>query len=135
MKRILFVFVLIASSGIAISIGCRAKNPSRDEIPVIKDLLAKLESNVRDRNVAAIDSLIVADAYPEGYTADKLLADVYPPGIGSFLTFGNREFYYSRDNGVVNCRIKEDSADTGRVIEFDLVKRGGRWLVEKFELK
>ena len=135
MKKCNSVIVLILLGGMAVLTGCKAKNPSRDEIPAIKNLLAKLETGARDRNPAAIDSLIIADAYPKGYTSEKLLSDIYPAGVGNFLTFGNREFYYSRENGVVNCRIKADSADTGRALEFDLIKTEGRWLVEKFELK
>ncbi|SYZ72912.1 hypothetical protein TRIP_C21027 [Candidatus Zixiibacteriota bacterium] len=135
MKYYRFISVFLLATGLIILIGCRAKNPSRDEIPVIKNLLAKLEAGVRDRNPAAIDSLIIADAYSKGYSSEKLLSDVYPDGVGTFLTFAEREFYYSDNNGVVNCRIKADPADTGRAIEFDLVKTGGRWLIEKFELK
>ena len=94
-----------------------------------------MEQAVRDKNAAALDSLILAESYDEGYHSSKILADVYPDDTGSFLTFGRREFFYTKDNGVVNCYIVADTADTGRAVEITLAKKYDNWYLKKFDLK
>ncbi|MCX6830159.1 MAG: hypothetical protein NT002_12915 [candidate division Zixibacteria bacterium] len=117
-----------------LTLACTRRNPPRDEIPVIKNLLAKLDRAVKEQNAAAIDSLIIGEAFNQGYSSTKILDDVYAGGR-SFYTFGRREFFYTRDRGVVNCFIMADSADIGRPTEITLVKAGDRWLIKRFDLK
>ena len=137
MKKSYFsLFSIIPISLILLAIaGCSEKGPSRDEIPIIKSLLGQLETATKEHNAARIDSLIIADAFQDGYNSIKFLSQVYPGDSSDFYTLGSREFYYTKDHGVVNCRIMANSADTGRAMEIDLVKKGDRWLIEKFTLK
>lgn len=135
MRKILhYNLVLSLAVLLLLTLACAKKNPPRDEIPVIKDLLAKLDRAVKEQNAAAIDSLIIGEALNQGYSSTKILDDVYDGGRG-FYTFGRREFFYTRDRGVVNCFIMADSADIGRPIEITLIKTGDRWLIKKFDLK
>jgi hypothetical protein len=126
------VYILVILTMI---ISCAEKNPSRDEIPLIRTLLADFEQAVRDRNQIRLDSLISAEALPLGYTSLKILEDVYPDTINSFYSFGNREFMYVKDKASVTCNIKADEADVGRPVEITLVKAGEIWLVKRFDLK
>ena len=132
----------IITAGILIIISCAEKNPPRDEIPLIKNLLGQFEQAVKEKNSAGIDSLIIAEAYEEGYHSTKILSDIYGTGdtgpdidTGSFLKFGGREFFYTKDIGVVNCFIVSDTADTGRPVEITLVKKYDQWYLKRFDLK
>ena len=124
---LLSVFILLS---------CSEKGPSRDEIPLIRTLLQNFEEAVREQNQARLDSMIVAEALQLGYSSEKILTDVYgSAGEGTFYTFGNKEFFYVVDKGVVNCFIKADSADPGRPVEITLVKAANTWLIKRFDLK
>ena len=130
---------LMAASVFCLSIilfgGCAEKEPSRDEIPLIKNTLARFEKAVKDKNAAAIDSLIIVDDN-EGYNSSKVMKDVYSVSSDdSILAFGKREFFYTQDKAVVNCFIMADSADSGRPFEITLVKKAKRWYIKRFDLK
>ena len=126
----------IVMAGILIIISCAEKNPPRDEIPLIKNLLGQFEQAVKEKRSAGIDSLIIAEAYELGYHSTKILSDIYSDiDTGSFLKFGGREFFYTKDIGVVNCFIVSDTADTGRPVEITLVKKYDQWYLKRFDLK
>jgi hypothetical protein len=116
-------------------LSCVEKNPSRDEIPAIKNLLTKFESAVREKNPARIDSFIVASADEQGYNSTRILADVYDFSEGAFYAFGRKEFFYTKNKGIVSCRIMANSADSGRAVEITVEKVADRWLIKKFDLK
>jgi len=119
-----------------LAVSCSHKNPPRDEIPKIKNILAKLEQTIKEKNAAAIDSLIIADSYSKGYSSQTIISRVYPsPEDTNFFSFGKREFFYTENKAVVNCSILRNSADSGRPAEITLTKIADRWLIEKFDLK
>lgn len=131
-----FLGLSIVTAGIFLIISCAEKNPPRDEIPLIKNLLGQFERAVKEKNRAGIDSLIIAEAYELGYHSTKILSDIYPDiETGSFLKFGGREFFYTKDKGVVNCLIVSDTADTGRPVEITVVKKYDQWYLKRFDLK
>lgn len=115
---------------------CAKKNPPRDEIPVIKNLLARLETAIKEENAAAVDSLIMAQSYELGYNSTSILEKIDSSLNGRvFFGFGHREFFYTKSEGVVKCSIKADSADTGQPVEILLEKVGETWLIKKIDLK
>jgi len=128
--------IIIGLSLMTLIISCAQKNPPRDEIPKIKDLLAKLEQGIEGKNAAVIDSLIIADSYSKGYSAQTILAKVYPSAGDTLpVSFGKRDFLYTENKAIVNCSLIADSAGPGRPAEITLTRVGDRWLVEKFDLK
>ncbi len=149
MKSLVKLSIIIA--GLLLLISCAEKNPPRDEIPLIKNLLAKFEQAVREKNAAGIDSLIIAEAYDEGYHSTKILSDIYGPGdtgldidTSSFLKFGGREFSYTKDIGFVKCTIVSgtgnasltgDTGSLGRPVEIIVVKKYGQWYLKRFDLQ
>ena len=161
MNRLLKLSIII--SGLLIIISCVEKNPPRDEIPMIKNLLGRFEQAVREKNRAGLDSLIIAEAYEQGYHSTKILADIYGTGdaggtddvggvgdTGGFLKFGSREFVYTKDFGLVKCFIISDTgiaglsgntgsagdiSSAGRPVEITLVKKYDQWYLKKFDLK
>lgn len=115
---------------------CGEENPSRDEIPVIRELLGKFEAGVRDRNVAVLDSLIAVEALELGYTSEKILSDIYSVSdSNTFYKFGSREFFYTKNKGAVHCTVLPDSTDPGEPAEITVVKKGEDWLIKRFDLK
>lgn len=123
----------IIASGLLLIISCAEKNPPRDEIRMIKNLLAKFEQAVREKNPAGIDSLIIAEAYDEGYHSTKILEDIY--GTSEFLKFGSREFSYTKDIGFVKCFIVSDTLSEGRPVEIIVIKKYDQWFLKQFDLK
>jgi hypothetical protein len=133
-KKKIFVFSAIFFA--LLIIACSEKGPSRDEIPLIRTLLAEFETAVKEQNIAKLDSLITAEAVPLGYSPQKILENIYGSDLsGEFYTFGDREFLYVEDKGKVTCTIKADSLDTGRPVEITLVKISDSWLIKRFDLK
>ncbi|MEW5925104.1 MAG: hypothetical protein AB1746_14050 [Candidatus Zixiibacteriota bacterium] len=133
MKIIIRTLITIISISLII-LGCTEKAPSRDEIPIIKNFLAKFEQAVKDYNAAQIDSMIIAEAYDDGYNSAKILEDVYQGG-DAFYTFGNRNFDYIKDKAVVQFNILADSTGTGRPAEMLLVKKHKQWYLKRFDVK
>jgi len=114
----------------------RKKNPPRDEIPIIKELLGEFERAIKEKNPAAIDSLLIAETAELGYSSSGILAEIYSESSrGTFHTFGGRSFSYTKKMAVVNCFIMADSTDSGRPAEITLIKAGDRWLIKRFDLK
>ncbi len=115
---------------------CSRKNPPRDEIPVIKDLLGRFERAVKEKNAAGIDSLMSAGSLELGYSSRRILSEIYPDSVKStFYTFGKRSFAYTKDIASVDCFIMADSTDSGRPVEITLVKSHDMWLIKRFDLK
>jgi hypothetical protein len=160
MSRLFKLFIV--SACLMLIISCVEKNPPRDEIPLIKNLLGQFEKAVREHNPAGIDSLIIAEAYDEGYHSTKILSDIYGSNnTEDFIKFGAREFSYTKDIGFVKCLIVSDTsnagstsntgtagnasstidtgstgnAEPGRPVEIVLVKKYGQWFLKQFDLK
>lgn len=133
-SKYIIVFLMLLAQ---VLVSCeRKKNPPRDEIPVIKDLLGHFEQAVKERNAAAIDSLMIAEALELGYSSQTILSTVYPDYENdTFLGFGNRSFFYTKDKASVTCDIMSDTTDTGRPVEITLVKVDETWLIKRFDLK
>lgn len=130
----ILLFGIILFSGLIIS--CADKNPSREEIPRIRNLLGRFEAAVRDKDAVTMDSLIAAEAYQLGYTSQKILTDIYSVSENnSFYKFAQREFFYTAKKGTVHCVILPDSAASGAPAEITVIKLGDIWLVKRFDLK
>lgn len=126
---ILFIFIFVISS-------CEKKYPSVNEVPKIKDLIGKLQREVKAKNAAAIDSLIIAEAYDEGYSSSSILNEIYTVDHPRFFAFANKEIVYKADKGEVTFNIVADSTDReGRSAGMTIVKIEDAWYIKRFELK
>ncbi len=115
-------------------IACSGKNPPRDEIPVIKDTLAEFQEALYDKNPVKIDSLLSSDAAQNNLDANGIISAIYGGG-DSFYSFGQREFFYTRDRAVVKCTVMATQDDKGRPLEITLGKEKDRWLIRSLEFK
>ncbi len=136
LRHFVSLILLFAFIGGLIS-SCKDPYPSVDERPKILTLIGKLQNAVKDKNAAAIDSLIIAESYQKGYSSASVLRDVYGDSeTAGFYAFGGKEFYYAADEGVVNFTIMADSSDTvGRAAEVVVKKIKDDWYISKFDLK
>ncbi|UCD95418.1 MAG: hypothetical protein JSU69_05045 [Candidatus Zixiibacteriota bacterium] len=131
-----FTVILSAVVLAVLAVTCSEKNPPRDEIPRVKDTMARLEEAIKSKNPNGIDSLMSSGARRLGYSPEQIMTDVCADTVsGSFYTFGKREFFYTKDKAMVRFRIMIDSSDTGRPAEITLVKDRNQWLVKRFDLR
>jgi hypothetical protein len=113
---------------------CGKENPSRDEIPAIKDVLAAFQEAIYDKNPVRVDSLMAVEALDKNLDGNAIIAAVY--GIGEdFYSFGQREFFYTDNRAVVKCVVMATQDDAGRPVEITLGKKGDRWLIRNLEFK
>jgi len=132
MKFLAFLFLMIGSIFLA---GCQEETPSRDEIPHIKDLIGSFETALKDRNTAAIDSLLSAQILEENLNSSIIIEKIYErTEEDSLYSLGSREFFYIKDRAVVNANVISSSTDsTGPPVEITLMKSGDQWLIKNIE--
>lgn len=121
--------------GLLIGAGCeKEKLPSRDEIPILRERVYKLEQAVLHRSTAEIDSLASAEMLERGLSADSLLGLVYGPDRDRpFAKFDNYTIFYDRSLALVTCDIADSTADAGRPVKLIYHKYGDRWLLRSFQ--
>lgn len=128
-KATLVIAVLIIALG-----GCDKRSPKRDQIPLLKTQLLKLQTAVREHNRAAIDSLLSVKIVSKEQGSDSLLAFVYGSDGGySFEQFGRYSIMYTTDKARIECYIMDSTAQSDRPIVFFLAREHDMWLYTSFE--
>ena len=134
MKKIILVMIILLLTCL---IGCKEKTPSRDYIPEIKSQLFKLQQAVKQKNRAAIDSLLSVDMLKKKLTSDSLLQFVYnvPERYDAFEfeQFGGAGIIYSHDIAQINCFIMDSTHLKNRPFVFKMVLDDKVWLFKEFE--
>ena len=133
MKRVILVtFILLLTC----LIGCKEKTPSRDYIPEIKNQLYKLQQAVKQKNRAAIDSLLSVDMLKKKLTSDSLLQFVYnvPERYDAFEfeQFGGAGIIYSHDIAQIDCFIMDSTHQNDRPMVFKMILDDKVWLFKDF---
>ncbi|RKX22221.1 MAG: hypothetical protein DRP35_02475 [Candidatus Zixiibacteriota bacterium] len=134
MKRIILVTLILLLASWS---GCKEKTPSRDYIPEIKNQLFKLQQAVKQKNRAAIDSLLSVEMLDEKLTSDSLLQFVYniPERYDAFEfeQFGGANIIYSFDIAQIDCFIMDSTHLKDRPIVFKLILDDKVWLFREFK--
>ncbi len=109
MKRLIPISILIAAL-IAALVGCEfKKNISREEIPIIKQSIGKMETAIRADDDAGLDSLLSGEAAESGTTARSILDFVYHAGendtLTEFVGFGDKQIFFRGDAARVDASI------------------------------
>lgn len=129
-KNVIYVSAVLAM----LLASCGKENPSRDEIPAIKDVLAAFQEAIYDKNPVRVDSLMAVEALDKNLDGNAIIAAVY--GVSNdFYSFGQREFFYTENRAVVKCVVMATQDDAGRPVEITLGKKGDRWLIRNLEFK
>lgn len=125
---LILVFVLLI-----VSFGCSVKSPKRDNIPLIKKSLLKLQQAVEQKNIAAIDSLLSGKIKKEKGSADSLLSFVYGPnGNFVFKQFGDYEIAYTKDKARIDCFVMDSTKSKNRPIVFYFRFENKLWRLSGF---
>ncbi len=132
------VALALAASAIVLlsCFGCEEERaPSRDQIPVIREVVFKIQEAVKAENLAAIDSLLSVKILDIDQSSDSLLTVAYgEDGMFSFAQFDLVSSSYVRDKARVNCVIVDSEGNRGMPIEFTLVFEHKKWLLKRFEV-
>ena len=128
--HILVVLVSLA----LLAAGCSEETPSRDHIPLLKERVYLLQQAVKEKNRAAIDSLLSPKILSYQQGSDSLFSFVY----GSdnrfvFERFGNCEIIYTSDKARIDCFVMDSTGRTDRPIVFTFVHKHDLWLLKRFE--
>jgi len=118
-------------------VGCDPKEaPSRDEIPVVKNLLARLQTGIAEKNRAVIDSMLSIEILDINQGSDSLLNLVYSSEDDfRFERLGNYEILYSHDIALIDCFIQDSTYKKDKPIRLYFKKDDDIWLMTKFEMK
>lgn len=107
---------------------------SRDHIPVIKERIYALQEAVKNRDTAALDSLVSEDMLDDGMDIDSLYRFVYgADGSFAFERFGEYEIFYTNKKARVDCYIQDSTLAEDRPAVFTFVLDDDRWLLKRFE--
>lgn len=127
--------VLTASLWLALlAAGCGEKTPSRDQIPVLKKRVYLLQQAVKERDQAAIDSLLSPAILSYQQDSDSLLRLVYGPDDHfAFERFGDCEIIYTSDKARIDCYVMDSSATKDRPIVFTFEYKHKSWFLKQFQ--
>jgi len=128
-------FISLTLLAALLDLGCGDKQTvSRDHIPVIKEQFYSLQEAVKNRDTAALDSLISEDMLDDDMDADSLFSFVYgADGSFAFDRFGDYEIFYTNKKARVDCYIMDSTAVKDRPAVFTFVLDDDRWLLKRFE--
>ena len=133
MRFILHVLVVLASL-VLLAAGCSEETPSRDHIPLLKERVYLLQQAVKEKNHAAIDSLLSPKILSYQQDSDSLLNFVYGPDDSfAFERFGNCEIVYTSNKARIDCFVMDSTGRTDRPIVFTFVHEHDLWLLKRFE--
>ena len=125
----LLIFVLFLAL-----IGCDKKTPSRDHIPNIKERVYLLQEAIKERNRAAIDSLLSTDILYAGQNSDSLIAFCFgPDGSFGFERLGNCVIAYTENNAEALCFVMDSTGGEEHPIKLMWVHQHDMWLLSRFE--
>lgn len=133
MKAVTHFFIVLVSL-VLVTVGCNEKTPSRDHIPLLKERVYLLQEAVKEKNLAAIDSLLSPKILSYKQDSDSLLRFVYGPnGQFAFNRFGNCEIAYTSDKARIDCFVMDSMENKNRPIVFTFVYKHDLWLLKRFE--
>ncbi len=132
LRRLLITTALLA---VTLSVGCgKERTPPRDQIPILKERVFELQEAVKQKNRAAIDSLLSIKIATHNQTSDSLINLVYgPQGDFAFTQFGACQYNYTHKKALVECYVMDSASQRSRPILFSWVYEHDMWLLKRFE--
>jgi hypothetical protein len=117
------------------SSGCKEKPPPRNQIPVLKDTLFRLQVAVKDRNRASLDSLLSIEMLRYNQNGDSLIAKAHGNNNAmAFERFGEAVFLYTGDNAQIECWVMDSTSRRDNPIRIHMIREGKRWLVSHYSI-
>ena len=123
---IILIFSLLA---------CDAEPPPQEHFPLIKEKLLALQDAVRDKDMAALDSLISVEMIKIKLDKDSLINFIYGADNSyAFERFGNYEIRYTSDKARVDCYLMDSTGTMDRPATLTFIlEDDDRWLLKRFE--
>jgi hypothetical protein len=116
-----------------ISMSCNEKTPSRDNIPILKKRIYTLQEAIKNKNRAAIDSLLSPNILKYEQNSDSLLSLCYgPDGSFAFDRLGDCEIMYTDDRAFADCFIMDSTGQKDQPVHLRFVHQHNLWLLERF---
>lgn len=114
--------------------GCQQQSPKRDQIPLLKARIFELQTAVKAKNRAAVDSLLSVSIISKKQGSDSLLSLVYgPQGSFGFERFGNYNIIYTPHRARIECYIMDSTSATDRPLTLYLAREHEMWLFTSFK--
>ncbi len=112
---------------------CSNSEPPRDEIPHIKDQLAKLESLYGGAYHGSLDSLLTTEFAATGGDQGVWQAKTIENSAWTFSGSKGRSFFYNKESGEADLQFVYHSPDqlrdTAFAVKITFKKNKDRWLV------
>jgi len=91
------IISIVVVGAVLLAIGCGPeKTPSRNQFPIIQETVFTLQEAVKDRRLAAIDSLMSLKILDKGQSSDSLVRYCFGPADDfAFRQFGRCEIRYT----------------------------------------
>lgn len=125
--------ILVICQFMLISSCSEKKLPARAEIPLIKVAISRIEGAVRDRNQAALDSLMSIQMLERNLTSDSLISFVWGQiPIQRFARFSDCDIRFTNANAQCNCLITDDIGASNGGIQLQFSYEDKRWLLFQF---
>jgi len=126
--------ILLILSLLLSLISCSKKTPSRDHIPNIKERVYLLQEAIKERNRAAVDSLLSTDILDAGQSSDSLISFCFGEGGDfGFERLGNCIIAYTENNAEARCFVMDSTGAEDRPIRLMWVHQHDLWLLSRFE--
>lgn len=133
-RRARFSYPAVLAVSAVLSWGCMTEPepPSREQIPLLRQQLFRLQEAVRLRNGAAIDSLLSVEILNEGLSRDSLLRFVYGAADTiPFVRIANYQIVFDNNRARIDCELV-DSASQNRPIVLTWLLADSTWLLKRF---
>ena len=133
MLRVSWILLLSCAVILVAIAGCKEKAPPRNQIPVLKETLYRLQTAVKDHNRASLDSLLSVKMLEYHQNGDSLLTIVYGSDNSfSFERFGDAVFLYTGDNAQIECFVMDSASRRDQPIRLHMIREGKRWLMSHY---
>ena len=120
---------------LSLIVGCaKEEPPARNQIPILKSQLFRLQEAVETKNRAAIDSLLSVQILSIDQDSDSLLRFTYgADGSFAFRQFATGGIVYTNETARVECFIMDSTQTRDRPVIMTFILEHDQWLLKKFE--
>lgn len=124
---------LVLALSMVLLFGCDQEPPNRNQIPILKKKLFRLQEAVKTQNRAAIDSLLSVQILKIDQNSDSLLRYTYGhDGSFAFTQFATGGIVYTNEVARIECFIMDSTNQRDRPLILTWVHEHEEWLLKKF---
>ena len=110
--------------------GCVGKKPD-DDVALIKQLLAKFERGINQRNEAVLDSITQDKKQP---IPSQLLDSLSAMGKLENVQIASKTFVIFKDSAEVRLRLSGETEQIEKPLKLFLHKKRGKWKIKSYSM-